>query len=164
MTSGNLSEEPIVYRNEEALARLGAYRRRISVHDREIHVPVDDSVVTPELPIRRSRGYSPMPVKLPVDRPMTLAVGAELKACFCLTRGLYAYLSQHIGDMENLETLDAFERALQHMKALFRCEPERVVCDAHPGYLSTRWARGYAQEHGLAVGRGAASSCACACR
>ena len=86
-----------------------------------------------------------------MDRPVTLAVGAELKACFCLTRGLYAYMSQHIGDMENLETLDAFERALQHMKALFRCEPERVICDAHPGYLSTRWARGYAQEHGLPI-------------
>ena len=149
MTSGNLSEEPIVYRNEDALARLGDIADAFLFHDREIHVPVDDSVVTHELPIRRSRGYSPMPVKLPVERPMTLAVGAELKACFCLTHGQYAYMSQHIGDMENLETLDAFERALQHMKSLFRCEPERVICDAHPGYLSTRWARGYAHEREL---------------
>jgi hydrogenase maturation protein HypF len=155
MTSGNLSEEPIVWRNEEAAERLGQIADAFLFHDRDIHVPCDDSVVAVyagrELPIRRSRGYSPMPVKLPVERPMTLAVGAELKACFCLTRDAYGYMSQHIGDMENLETVEAFERALQHMQALFRCEPERVVCDAHPGYLSTRWARGYAQEHGLAL-------------
>jgi hydrogenase maturation protein HypF len=153
MTSGNLSEEPIVWRNEDAPDRLGHIADAFLFHDRDIHVPCDDSVVTMyagrELPIRRSRGYSPMPVKLPVERPMTLAVGAELKSCFCLTRDAYGYLSQHIGDMENLETIEAFERALRHMQALFRCQPERVVCDAHPGYLSTRWARRYAQEHGL---------------
>ncbi len=153
MTSGNLSEEPIVWRNEDAVTRLGGIADAFLFHDRDIHVPCDDSVVTVfhghELPIRRSRGYSPMPVRLPVVRPMTLAVGAELKACFCLTRGEYAYMSQHIGDMENIETVDAFERALQHMQALFRCRPERVVCDSHPGYLSTRWARTYAQQQGL---------------
>jgi hydrogenase maturation protein HypF len=154
MTSGNLSEEPIVWRNEEARERLGGIADAFLFHDRDIHVPCDDSVVAVyasgrELPIRRSRGYSPMPVKLPVERPMTLAVGAELKACFCLTRDSYAYMSQHIGDMENLETLEAFERALRHMQDLFRCLPERVVCDGHPGYLSARWARAYAQENGL---------------
>lgn len=153
MTSGNLSEEPIVWRNEDALTRLAHIADSFLLHNRDIHVPCDDSVVTvyagQELPIRRSRGYSPMPVKWPLQRPPTLAVGAELKACFCLTRGDYAYLSQHVGDMENLETLDAFERAVNHMQTLFRCQPERVVCDAHPGYLSTRWAHTYAQTHNL---------------
>jgi hydrogenase maturation protein HypF len=153
MTSGNLSEEPIVWRNEEARRSLAKIADAFLFHDRDIHVPCDDSVVGVasgrELPIRRSRGYAPMPVKLAVERPATLAVGAELKACFCLTRGRYAYMSQHIGDMENLETLDAFERALEHFQTLFRIRPERVVCDAHPGYLSARWARDYAQKKGL---------------
>lgn len=149
MTSGNLSEEPIVWRNEEARARLGPIADAFWMHDRDIHVPCDDSVVTVAGPIRRSRGYSPMPVKLSVERPRTLAVGAELKACFCLTRGDYGYLSQHIGDMENLETVEAFERSLAQMQDLFRCKPERVVCDAHPGYLSTRWARAHAAKCGV---------------
>jgi hydrogenase maturation protein HypF len=149
MTSGNLSEEPIAWRNEDAAVRLANLADAFLFHNRDIHVPCDDSVVAVwdkrELPIRRSRGYSPMPVKLPVDRPVTLGVGADLKSCFCLTRGRYAYLSQHIGDMENLETLEAFERALEHFQALYRATPERVVCDAHPGYLSSRWAHTYAQ-------------------
>jgi hydrogenase maturation protein HypF len=173
MTSGNLSEEPIVWRNEDARLRLSNIADAFLFHDRDIHVPCDDSLIAvvpcndsligvipcndspigessaSELPIRRSRGYSPMPVKLAVERPTTLAVGADLKACFCLTRGHYAYMSQHIGDMENLETLEGFERALEHFQALFRAPPERVVCDAHPGYLSSRWARSYAQENGL---------------
>jgi len=155
MTSGNLSEEPIAWRNDEALSRLAPIADLFLLHNRDIHVPCDDSVVTgfagAELPIRRSRGYSPMPVKLSVQqRPMTLAVGAELKSCFCLTRDSYAYLSQHIGDMENIETLEAFERALQHMQALFRCQhPERVISDSHPGYLSTQWAQKYAREHNI---------------
>ena len=153
MTSGNLSEEPIVWRNEDARLRLSEIADAFVFHNRDIHVPCDDSVVGVasgrELPIRRSRGYSPMPVKLTVERPATLAVGAELKACFCLTRGRYAYMSQHIGDMENLETLKAFERALEHFQTLFRIHPERVVCDAHPGYLSARWARDYAVNKGL---------------
>ncbi len=153
MTSGNLSEEPIVWRNEDARLRLAKIADAFLFHNRDIHVPCDDSVVAVTaagaLPIRRSRGYSPIPVRLSVQRPATLAVGAELKACFCLTRGAYAYLSQHIGDMENLETLEAFERALEHFQALFRVQPERVVCDAHPGYLSSGWARAYAQKNDL---------------
>ena len=153
MTSGNLSEEPIAWRNEEAVDRLSNIADSFLFHNRDIHVPCDDSVVTlsagRELPIRRSRGYSPMPVKLSVERPVTLAVGAELKACFCLTRGAYAYMSQHIGDMENIETLDAFERAVEHFQTLFRAKPERIVCDAHPGYLSSHWARTYAEKHNL---------------
>jgi hydrogenase maturation protein HypF len=153
MTSGNLSEEPIVWRNEDARLSLAKIADAFLFHDREIHVPCDDSVLAvtagSELPIRRSRGYSPMPVKLAVERPATLGVGADLKACFCLTRGRYAYMSQHIGDMENLETMEAFERALEHFQTLFRIHPERVVCDAHPGYLSARWARDFAQKNAL---------------
>ncbi len=93
------------------------------------------------LPIRRSRGYAPFPVELPFKLPQLLAVGGELKAAFCLTRENYAFMSQHIGDMENLETLCAFEHAAGQMKSLFRVEPEAVVGDLHPNYLSSSWAR-----------------------
>ena len=107
----------------------------------------DDSVVRiaagEELPVRRSRGFAPFPVRLAVPVPPTLAVGGELKATFCLADGTNAFMSQHIGDMENIETLDAFTAAVAHMVELFRVEPETVVADLHPRYLSTRWA----QEH-----------------
>ena len=89
-------------------------------------------------PVRRSRGYAPFPVKLPFSLPTTLAVGGELKATFCLTRDNHAFMSQHIGDMENLETLDAFEQAVEHFKSIFRARPERIVSDLHPRYLSSR--------------------------
>jgi hydrogenase maturation protein HypF len=147
MTSGNYSNEPIVTSNEEALAQLSDLADGFLLHDREIYVPCDDSVVRvfdgEELPIRRSRGYAPFPVTLPFDSEPILAVGGELKATFCLTRGHHAFMSQHIGDMENLETLHTFEHAVAHMERLFRIEPQRIACDLHPGYLSTRWA----QEH-----------------
>ncbi len=144
MTSGNLSEEPIAIDNAEARTRLGGLADAFLLHDRPIHVACDDSVVRHfagrELPVRRSRGYAPFPVRLPVEVPPTLAVGGELKATFCLAAGRHAFMSQHIGDMENLETLAAFERAVEHFRALFRIEPEVFVSDRHPGYLSTRWA------------------------
>ncbi len=150
MTSGNFSDEPIVKDNEEALSRLSTLADAFLLHNRGIHVVCDDSVTRVferrELPIRRSRGYSPMPVRLPRAGPPVLAVGGELKSTFCLTRDGNAYLSQHIGDMENLETLAAFEHAFAHFRALFRAEPERVACDLHPNYLSTRWAVAYAAE------------------
>ncbi|HEY3741553.1 MAG TPA: carbamoyltransferase HypF, partial [Bryobacteraceae bacterium] len=153
MTSGNRSEEPIVRENAEALDRLSALADAFLLHNRDIHVVCDDSVVRiasgRELPIRRSRGYAPMPVRLPFAGPSVLAVGGELKATFCVTKGTRAYLSQHIGDMENLETLQAFERALAQMRRLFRIDPEAVVCDLHPGYLSTRWAQEFAASSGL---------------
>ena len=153
MTSGNFSDEPIVKDNDEALSRLAALADAFLLHNRDIHVVCDDSVTRVfegrELPIRRSRGYSPMPVKLPRSGPTVLAVGGELKSTFCLTRDDNAYLSQHIGDMENLETLAAFEHAFAHLRALFRAEPERLVCDLHPNYLSSRWAAGYAAEKRL---------------
>ena len=157
MTSGNLSDEPIVKDNDEALSRLATLADVFLLHNRDIHVVCDDSVTrvfeTRELPIRRSRGYSPMPVKLTHPGPTVLAVGGELKSTFCLTRDDNAYLSQHIGDMENLETLGAFEHAFAHFRALFRAEPTRVVCDLHPDYLSSRWAAGYAKENNLPLTR-----------
>ncbi|MBZ0275523.1 MAG: carbamoyltransferase HypF [Anaerolineae bacterium] len=153
MTSGNLTTEPIVTRNEDALERLAPLVDAFLLHNREIHVPCDDSVVRvlagEEIPMRRSRGYAPFPVKLPFTVSPLLAVGGELKNTFCLTRDNYAFMSQHIGDMENLETLTAFEAAFAHMQALFRIQPERIVCDLHPGYLSTRWAEDYTRRHSL---------------
>lgn len=153
MTSGNRSDEPIVKENDEALDRLAGLADAFLLHDRVVHAWCDDSVVRVfrgvELPVRRSRGYAPYPVRLPFDLPPTLAVGGEVKATFALASGRHAYLSQHIGDMENLETLTAFERAADHFEALFRIEPRRVVCDLHPGYLSSRWAEQYAAQRGL---------------
>ena len=147
MTSGNYASEPIVKDNDEARAKLLDLADTLLLHDREIHVHCDDSVLRiaagKELPVRRSRGFAPFPVRLPVAVPPTLAVGGELKATFCLADGTNAFMSQHIGDMENIETLDAFTAAVEHMSGLFRIVPERVVADMHPRYLSTRWA----QEH-----------------
>ena len=155
MTSGNRSDEPIARDNEEALERLAGLADAFLLHNRPIHAVCDDSVVrvaeTRELPIRRSRGYAPLPVQLPVSAPAIFAAGAELKATFCLARGTRAYLSQHIGDMENLETQLAYERALAQMRQLFHIEPQAVACDLHPGYLSTQWAAQFAAENNLPV-------------
>jgi hydrogenase maturation protein HypF len=145
MTSGNLSNEPIVKDNAEALEKLASLADAFLLHDREIFVPCDDSVIrvfeNHELPVRRSRGYAPFPVKLPFNLPPVLAVGGELKATFCLAKDEYAFMSQHIGDMENLETLHAFEKSVGQMRKLFRIEPEIVAFDKHPNYLSARWAK-----------------------
>ncbi len=147
MTSANYASEPIVKGNTEAREKLLDLADVLLLHDRAIHVHCDDSVVRVaggrELPVRRSRGFAPFPVRLPLSVPPTLAVGGELKATFCLADGTNAFMSQHIGDMENLETLNAFTAAVEHMSGLFRIEPERVVADMHPRYLSTKWA----QEH-----------------
>ncbi|MFQ5578958.1 MAG: carbamoyltransferase HypF, partial [Anaerolineae bacterium] len=143
MTSGNYSEEPIVKDNAEALDRLAPLADAFLLHNRDIHLHCDDSVVRVfegrELPVRRSRGYAPFPVKLPFETTQILAVGGELKSAFCLTKGRYAFMSQHIGDMENLETLQAFEAAAAHFQAIFRVEPDIIACDMHPGYLSSKW-------------------------
>lgn len=153
MTSGNLSEEPIAHDDEDARQRLGAVADLFLTHDRPIHVPCDDSVVrvaaARELPLRRSRGYAPLPLRLPQAGPPLLAVGGELKNTFCLTRGDYAFMGQHIGDMANLETLAAFERAVAHMQAIFGVQSQALVCDQHPGYLSTRWAEATAAAQDL---------------
>ena len=144
MTSGNRSEEPIITGNAAARDRLSGLADAFIMHDREIHVPCDDSVVRiidgAEYPIRRSRGYAPFPVPLPFDVAPILATGGELKATFCLAAGRDGFMSQHIGDMENVETLDAFTHAVDHFIDLFRIEPEVIAADLHPGYLSTKWA------------------------
>ena len=153
MTSANPSGEPIVRENDEASTRLSAIADAFLTHNRDIEVVCDDSVVRTfegrEMPLRRSRGYAPFPVRWPRETPGILAVGAELKSTFCLTKQPFAYMSQHIGDMGTLETQQAFEKALNHMLRLFRVEPRRMVCDQHPGYQSAQWAQQFALRHGL---------------
>jgi len=149
MTSGNYSEEPIATGNDEALQRLGGLADAFLMHDRAIHARCDDSVTRvfqgAEIPLRRSRGYAPYPVHLPFETRPILAVGAELKNTFCLTRARYAFLSQHIGDMENYETLRSFEDMVEQLSRTFRVEPEIIAYDMHPGYLSTQYALRMAQ-------------------
>ncbi|MEW5869718.1 MAG: carbamoyltransferase HypF [Chloroflexota bacterium] len=162
MTSGNLSEEPICTGNEQARRHLGSLADGFLMHDREIYIRCDDSVVRASpvvaakgdlekalYPIRRSRGYAPEPVRLPVDTPPLLATGAELKNTFCLARQRYAFLSHHIGDMENYETLRAFEDGIVHFERLFRVQPEVIAYDLHPNYLATRYALQRAEQEGL---------------
>lgn len=153
MTSGNLSEEPIARDNDEAMRRLSHVADFFLLHDRGIHSRYDDSVVTylagaPRL-LRRARGYAPDPVPLAFPTPQVLACGAELKNTFCLTRDKYAFVSQHIGDMENAETLEHFEATVELYQRLFRIKPEIVACDLHPDYLATRYAQKLAEENGL---------------
>jgi hydrogenase maturation protein HypF len=144
LTSGNVSDEPIVYRDTDA-ARLAPIADAVLTHDRAIHVRADDSVVRVvrgrPLPIRRSRGYAPEPLHLaaPVRRPV-LGCGAELKSTFCLARGPHAFLSHHIGDLENAETLRSFTEGVAHYRRLFDVEPALVAHDLHPEYLSTKYA------------------------
>ncbi len=144
MTSGNLSEEPIAYRDEEAFERLAGIADGFLWHDRPIHMRLDDSVYRMvgdrPYPLRRARGYAPNSIALALPVPPILAAGAELKNTFCLTRERYAFLSHHIGDLENYETLTSFEEAIEHYERLFRIQPERIVCDLHPDYLASRFA------------------------
>lgn len=144
MTSGNLGGEPICFTDVDALDRLAALADGWLLHNRAILVPCDDSVVRvigqDEMPIRRSRGYAPLPVALPVPVAPTLAVGADLKNTLGVAEGKYAWLSQHVGDMDDLATLSAFDAAQQHLQKLTGVVPENLVADAHPGYRSTAWA------------------------
>jgi hydrogenase maturation protein HypF len=144
MTSGNLTEEPIASRNEEVAARLHGLADDFLLHNRKIQTRVDDSVVRTfegrERTLRRSRGYAPHPIDLGFPVEQILACGGELKNVFCLTKEHYAVLSQHIGDLENLETLEAFQETLDHMQRFFRIAPVAVAHDLHPQYLSTRFA------------------------
>ncbi|MGO9777475.1 MAG: carbamoyltransferase HypF [Terracidiphilus sp.] len=153
MTSANLSEEPIAIDNDEALARLGKIADAFLMHDREILQRCDDSVAAvvdgaPQL-LRRARGFVPLGVSLPFDAPPLLAVGGHLKNVFALARGRFVYESQHLGDLENLTGLEFFRESLSHLMRTFEIEPQAVVHDLHPGYLSTTWAREWAHERGL---------------
>lgn len=170
MTSGNLSEEPIVTNNEEAVSKLSGIADGFLIHNRDIFMRVDDSVVrvisqneklevrsqksevekfktlsTPDsrpstLFIRRSRGYVPEPIPLHDDGPEVLGCGADIKNTFTTTKGSFAIPSQHIGDMENYETLRFFEESLKNLKDVYRVRPEALAYDLHPHYLSTQWA------------------------
>lgn len=160
MTSGNLSEEPIATDNREARQRLAGLADAFLLHDRDIHMRCDDSVVrtfamgpagAPEsrsqvslasviYPLRRSRGYVPFPVRLPWQAESVLAVGAELKNTFCLINRNYGFMSHHIGDLENYETLSSFEAGISHFEKLFHVVIRALAYDLHPDYLATRYA------------------------
>jgi len=152
MTSGNVSDEPLCTEPAEADERLAGLADAFLHHDRPIHVACDDSVVRivgeALQPVRRSRGYAPMPLRLPLDAVPSLAVGGELKTAVCLASGRRAWMSQHIGDTENLETLAMLDRVVRTLAELTRVDVEVVVADAHPAYLSRRWAL----EHAHATG------------
>jgi len=155
MTSGNLREEPIATSNDETRARLANLADAFLLHDRDIYIRCDDSVVRSYgknvHPIRRSRGYAPFPVRLPKEVPPILAAGGELKNTFCITHGNYAFLSHHIGDMENYDTLRSFEQGVEHFERLFRVKPETLAYDLHPNYMTTRYALARAERENLPV-------------
>jgi hydrogenase maturation protein HypF len=146
MTSGNNSDEPVAYRDEEAFEQIGDIADFFLVHDRPIHTRTDDSVVRAVgermYPIRRSRGYAPTPLGVAesFDRN-TLACGGELKNTFCVAKERHVFLSHHIGDLENYETLLSFREGVEHYCRLFDVQPELVAYDLHPEYLSTKYAR-----------------------
>jgi hydrogenase maturation protein HypF len=146
LTSGNVSDEPIAYDDRDALDRLSRIADGFLLHDRRIHVRADDSVVRTYpgglVPLRRSRGASPAPVELPSPAPRpVLACGAELKNTFCLAKGRHAFLSPHIGDLKNAETLRSYACGIAHFSRLFDVVPAVVAHDLHPDYLSTTYAR-----------------------
>ena len=144
MTSGNQSDEPIVMDNASAREQLRGIADFMLLHDRDIFMRCDDSVTRilagKPRPLRRARGYVPVPVFLEKAAPSVLGVGAELKSTICLTRNDEAFLSQHIGDLENLETLHSFELTVNHLKRILEIDSQCIVYDLHPDYLSTQWA------------------------
>ncbi|MFO0939615.1 MAG: carbamoyltransferase HypF [Pirellulales bacterium] len=153
MTSGNLADEPIVYDNAEALQRLKGLVDGILFHDRPIYAVCDDSVARIShdrvIPIRRSRGYTPLPIKLKEPGATMLAVGGEIKNAICLAKGEHAFLGQHLGDMGNRETLVAMEKSCQHLMDLYQADPNYVIADQHPGYISVAWASRLAQQKSI---------------
>jgi hydrogenase maturation protein HypF len=155
-TSGNRSDEPVVYEDEDAIQRLADIADVFLIHNRPIHLRCDDSVIRivagVELPIRRSRGYAPQPIHLPhACQVPTLAVGGQLKATFALGRDWQGCLSQHLGDLDHFEAYRAFERDIRLYEQLFGVRPTRMVHDLHPDYASTRYARERAAAEGLTV-------------
>ncbi len=155
MTSGNRTDEPLCTAADEAEARLADIADAFLHHDRRIVVGCDDSVVRVEadasIPIRRSRGIAPLPVRLPMDTEPLLAVGGELKATVCLAADRRAVLSQHLGDVGSWETVQNLQRTVEHLQRITGIQPQSVAADLHPGYQSRRWAEDFAGEHGLAV-------------
>ena len=153
MTSGNLSETPVIRKNREAREKLDGIADAFLMHDRPIHMRVDDSVFmlidNAPYPSRRARGYAPNPIRLDFDVPKILAAGSQMKNTFCLTREKYAFLSHYIGEMENWETYQDFQEAIRHYEGLFRIQPELLACDLHPDYLASQYARAKAAEEGL---------------
>ena len=153
MTSGNLSGEPICRTNQEAADRLAGIADAFLLHNRDIYIACDDSVVVEfdgkSYPIRRSRGYAPTSVPVSRGGPSVLSVGGELKATFCLTDSTHAHVSHYLGDMEHLNTLEVFDRSIRHFLKVLRISPQAVACDMHPDYFTTSWAKQYAREHDL---------------
>lgn len=145
MTSGNMSEEPIAYQDEDAIERLSPLVDGFLMHNRPIFMRVDDSVTRvvneKEYPIRRSRGYVPDPILIPEGTLSICAAGGELKNTFCLSRDQYAFISHHIGDVANYETMQSFEKGVRHFQHLFKVEPEAYTCDMHPNYFTSQVAR-----------------------
>jgi hydrogenase maturation protein HypF len=150
MTSANLSEEPIAIDNDDAFARLADIADYFLIHDRQIYLRSDDSIVRNAAGqtryIRRSRGFVPIPIFLNHTLPPILACGAELKNTICITKGEKAFLSQHIGDLENMETLAFFKQTVGHLQRILEVRPEIIACDMHPDYLSSRYA---AEQQGI---------------
>ncbi|HYW95761.1 MAG TPA: carbamoyltransferase HypF, partial [Bacteroidales bacterium] len=151
LTSGNISDEPVIIDDPEAKKRLGPITDAIVQYNRAIHNRCDDSVsmVVNQKPrlLRRSRGYAPSPIRLPLNTEGIIATGAELVNCFCIGKGNQGILSQHIGDLKNYETYTFYTESLERFKRLFRVSPSLMAADLHPDYLSTR----YAMETGLPV-------------
>ncbi len=180
-TSGNVSDEPIAFRDEDALERLAGIADAFLVGEREIFTRVDDSIVrcvslghsgaggqtaptrSETAPIRRARGYTPEPVRAPFELPPLLAVGPELKSTICLSRGRELFLSHHIGDLKNEATMRSFEHAIEHMSMLLEVAPEAIAHDMHPGYLSTRFALSQRRLPTVAVQHHHAHMAACMC-
>ena len=152
MTSANISETPIISDNAEALRALRGIADGFLLHNRDIQTKCDDSLIRiyagRDYPLRRSRGYVPYPVTIPVRR-MLLACGAEQKASFCLSKPGHAFPSQHMGDLKNAETLDNWEKQIEHFSGLFDIVPEAIACDKHPDYLSTAYAEERAEAEGI---------------
>lgn len=156
MTSANLSDTPIMYRNDEAVEKLNGIADGFLLHDRDIQTRCDDSLVRVwqgrDYPLRRSRGYVPYPVLLPV-KSQGLACGAEQKASFCVSKEGHAFPCQHIGDLKNMETLENYTQQIAHFERLFDISPAFIACDLHPDYMSTEYAESRAKREGLPLFR-----------
>ncbi len=155
MTSANLSDLPIIFKNDEAVRELKGIADGFLINDRDIETRCDDSLVYEfsgrEYPVRRSRGYVPFPISLEGAERMILACGAEQKASFALSRGGSVFMSQHIGDLKNFETFENYRLQVSHFEKMFSVKPEVLVSDLHPDYLSTLYAEERAEEEGLTV-------------